>query len=78
MTSDTATLSIVLTAVAPGSVACLGWWLSGRFRAIERTYTASLEAHEEKDQTRHEQNLDRFATLNERLARLGNGAARHP
>jgi len=71
---DPSGLSLVLTAVAPGSVAALGWWLSGRFRAIEKAYTAALATHEVQDQTRHEENLDRFSEINVRLARMGNGS----
>lgn len=33
-----------------------------------------IDRHEQKDQERHEENLGRFATVNERLARLGNGS----
>jgi hypothetical protein len=62
------------------SVAGLAWWLSGRFRSIERAYTASLAAHEDKDQTRHEENLERFGDIRAEIAggmRRGNGDGRH-
>lgn len=55
----------------PGAVMCLGWWLSGKFRAIERSYAQSLEDHEQKDQTRHEENLARFGKISIALARMG-------
>jgi hypothetical protein len=55
----------------PAAVAALGWWLSGRFRNIERTQAAVLYAHENEDQKRHEENLLRFSDIKEALARLG-------
>lgn len=64
----------------PAAVACLGWWLSGKFRTVETAYRDSLDEHELKDQTRHEENLKRFEVTAERissidvkLARMGNG-----
>ncbi len=59
------------------SVAGLGWWLSGQFRKVEKAQNNILDAHEEKDQKRHEENLDRFKNISVALARLGykNGSA---
>lgn len=72
----------ILTAAATvvscaGAVAGLGWWLSGRFRKVEIGQRAILDAHEDKDQERHEENLGRFAEIKVALARLGykNGGA---
>ncbi len=63
------TLTAVLTSVA--SVAGLGWWLRGEFRRVEKGQDAILDAHEAKDQERHEENLERFAQIKVALARLG-------
>ena len=62
-----------LFAGGPAAVACLGWWLSGRFRAIEQAYMKALAIHEADDERRHIENLGRFGEINERLARMGNG-----
>ena len=60
-----------------GSIGGLGWWLSGQFRKVEKGQEIILDAHETKDQERHEQNLERFRGISVALARLGykNGSA---
>lgn len=67
--------SIVNAALAlfgsAASVAGLGWWLSGRFRSVENAQREMLDRHEELDQSRHEENLGRFAEIKVALARLG-------
>ncbi len=45
------------------AVAGLGWWLSGRFRKIETAQRMQLAAHELKDQERHDENIDRFRSI---------------
>lgn len=65
VTAITALLSVT------GSVFGLGWWLSGRFSRIEVAYRNSLDEHEAKDQSRHEQNLERFQRINVMVAQLG-------
>jgi hypothetical protein len=72
----------IITAVGATVAICssivgLGWWLSGQFRKIEKGQDAILDAHEEKDQKRHEENLERFRLISIALARLGykNGSA---
>jgi hypothetical protein len=59
------------------SVAGLGWWLATQFRRVESAQRKILDAHEDKDQERHEENLGRFAEIKVALARLGyrNGGA---
>jgi hypothetical protein len=52
------------------AVATLGWWLSGRFRSVEEHNQATMKNHEILDQTRHEENLNRFSDINVKLARL--------
>lgn len=52
------------------SIACLAWWLAGRFRAVENIARETLDAHEEKDQLRHEENLKRFGDISVRLAEM--------
>lgn len=70
-------LKYALEAGGPGAICLLGWWLSGRFRYIERGYQAAIDKHEETDQTRHEQNLAAFEKIRIALARAnlwnGNG-----
>jgi hypothetical protein len=68
-------IGYLLFAGAPGAIAFLGWWLSGRFRALEQTQAKALILHEQDDQRRHEQNLGKFSEINERLARIGNGSS---
>jgi hypothetical protein len=60
-----------------GSIAGLGWWLSRQFRKVEKGQETILDAHEAKDQERHEENLERFTQIKIALARLGykNGSA---
>lgn len=67
-------MQYVLFAGAPAAVACLGWWLSGKFRNLERAYTSALNLHEQEDDRRHIENLERFGSINVRLARMGNGS----
>ena len=70
--------------VAPALVSAMGlaWWLSGKFRNVEtRTddrvqrladqQKSAMDAHEIKDQLRHDQNLLRFEKISVSLARLG-------
>lgn len=63
-------------------LAAFGWWLSGRFRSIEERQREQidrlasegrkhLDDHEDKDQERHEDNLERFRTISVSLAKLG-------
>ena len=54
-----------------GAVGTLGWWLSGRFRAVEYATAATIEKHEQIDQQRHEENLENFAKIRVSLARRG-------
>ena len=68
---DNSLVQFAIAVGSPGAVGCLGWWLSGRFRAIEVAYKDSLDAHEVKDQSRHEENLDRFNKINIALTRMG-------
>lgn len=65
------TTQLLVMAGGPAAVACLGWWLSGKFRDMERANTQALATHENEDQRRHLENLGRFGTLNVRLARMG-------
>lgn len=90
---DPATITTLLAVGGPMlSVAALGWWLSGRFRKVEiaqrdkldelsQLHREQLDAHEEKDQERHEDNLERFRTISVSLAQLGSsngtGTGRH-
>lgn len=69
--------ALIAALVSLGSVAGLGWWLRGEFRKVEKAQSNILDVHEEKDQKRHEENLDRFAQIKIALARLGyrNGSA---
>ncbi len=66
-------MQYMLFAGAPAAVACLGWWLSGKFRGLERSYTQALALHENEDERRHVDNLERFARIDVRLARMQNG-----
>ena len=54
-----------------GAVGTLGWWLSGRFRAVERTTAETIAKHELIDQRRHEENLENFSDIRISLARHG-------
>jgi len=51
----------------PATVACLGWWLRGKFSDIDETSKAQLNSHEQEDERRHRQNLVRFAKINMKL-----------
>jgi hypothetical protein len=69
--ADPATVQLLATIASSfASVAGLGWWLSGRFRSVEKAAEAALEKHDEKDDGRHDENLGRFDRINERLARI--------
>jgi len=72
-------LAVVGTAVSSSyaTLACLVWWLSGRFSKIERNQREILESHEELDQFRHEENLKRFERISVSLARLGSDNGTH-
>lgn len=59
----------IVTGIA--SIGGLGYWMAGRFRAIEHLADAALDRHETKDQLRHEENLRRFESVSIALARLG-------
>lgn len=74
--ADTVVLLISATSTAVSSLTGmfgLGWWLSGKFRAVENTNRQLLAAHEAKDQERHEENLGRFAEINVTIAEMGGG-----
>lgn len=60
-------LELVKLVGGPGAVAALGWWLRGKFIAVEDATNAALKAHELQDERRHRQNLVRFAKLNMKL-----------
>lgn len=76
--TDAVTIQTLLAIAGPlASVAGLGWWLSGRFRKIETATSARIEklaeisrsqlqSHEERDQERHQENIDRFETMADR------------
>jgi hypothetical protein len=68
------TIGIAVVTSIAGSVAAigsLGYWLSGRFRYIERGYNTAIDRHEEIDQTRHLQNLAAFENIRLALAKAG-------
>lgn len=83
MAIDGNTITTLIAIGGPvGAVFGLGWWLSGRFRKIENIQRTKVEelaeiqrrqlqAHEDRDQERHEENLDRFQKQADR------GQARH-
>jgi hypothetical protein len=54
-----------------GAVGSLGWWLSGRFRAVELATARTIAQHEQIDQSRHEENLENFSRIRIILARNG-------
>jgi hypothetical protein len=53
------------------AVGTLGWWLSGRFRAVEKATQETIEKHEQIDQRRHDENLGNFNDIRVILARNG-------
>ena len=60
-------------------------WLNNKFDklAVEiktqnTTFTKQVEEHEDKDQSRHEENLYRFEKVAVALARLGSDNGTHP
>ena len=61
--------SYILQAGGPAAVACLGWWLSGRFRSVEENSrkqaelvaekaAETIDRHELVDQRRHRENQE--------------------
>jgi hypothetical protein len=54
----------------PAAVACLGWWLSGKFQEVKDDAQAMLKSHELRDNKRHEDNLNRFNAIEVQLAGL--------
>ena len=54
-----------------GAVGSLGWWLSGRFRAVEQKTADTIDQHEHVDNRRHEENLARFSELKIEITKLG-------
>jgi hypothetical protein len=53
----------------PAAVACLGWWLSGKFQDVKDDARKNLTEHEIKDQCRHEENIQRFTRLETKVER---------
>jgi hypothetical protein len=53
------------------AVGTLGWWLSGRFRAVEKSTADTIAKHEVIDQNRHDENLRNFQRIFVKLARHG-------
>ncbi len=43
------------------------WWLSNQFKDLRELTINWLQKHEDKDQTRHEDNLIRFAKIETKL-----------
>ncbi len=70
ITPDSALTVFSAFAASFGAVGSLGWWLSGRFRAVEQVTAATIAKHEAIDQERHEENLARFEKVNISLATL--------
>ncbi len=70
-------LGFVTITTIIGTVWRLSWSLGKQFNSIREAYAVSLKAHEDEDQRRHEQNLERFGQINTVLASLspqhGNG-----
>lgn len=65
-------VSTAVTVLSPaGSVLVLGWWLRGRFEAVDNRSEARWIEHESRDQARHEDNLNRFADIRVALTSLG-------
>lgn len=60
----------VLSTMASGG-AGLAWWLSTQFNRMRSSVMSELKQHEEKDQRRHEDNIQRFAVI-ETLIKNGN------
>lgn len=52
----------VLATMASGG-AGLAWWLSSQFNRMKSSVMDELKWHEEKDQKRHEDNIQRFAVI---------------
>jgi hypothetical protein len=48
----------------------LGWWLKGQFQEVQDTSKALIKEHEDKDNLRHEDNLERFSAIKIELARI--------
>lgn len=43
------------------------WWLSDKFKDMTDTVNNWMDSHEEKDQHRHEDNLERFTKIETKL-----------
>jgi hypothetical protein len=67
---DTQLTIISVVASSFGAVGSLGWWLSGRFRSVEKATAETIARHELIDQERHEENLGRFEKINVTLASM--------
>lgn len=77
---------IIAAAAAAGGAAAaavgVAWrlrgWLAAQFSASRETFFEAMKSHEDKDQARHEENLERFANIRIALARHGidNGEGR--
>ena len=74
------TVRLIFDLGSPAAVWCLGWWLSGKFRAVEKAAQATAEtvaakaqaaidSHELVDRTRHDENLRNFQRIFMTLAR---------
>ncbi len=92
MTSWTEPIIAGLAAACPilGAATIVGWkardWLAAKFEHVgvqlsetRKTFHDKIDAHEQLDQERHEQNLERFASIRIELARHGsdNGEGRY-
>jgi hypothetical protein len=54
------------------------WQLSREMQSVRRDNDVAMDRHETKDQSRHEENLQRFSKINISLAKLnGVGHAEH-
>lgn len=69
---DYATTAMV-SVIASGAVALLSyvvrvtWWIRKEFEEIRHYLTQKLDAHEDKDQVRHEDNIQRFTKIEVKL-----------
>lgn len=45
----------------------LVWWLSDQFKQVRCFVQEWLQSHEDKDQRRHEDNIERFAKIETKL-----------
>jgi|GEM_PF-7127650 hypothetical protein len=46
-------------------------WLGDQFDATRKMFNDTMKSHEDKDQERHEENLERFARIRIALAKAG-------